>query len=138
MPWAGFASQKQLILTIGPRASMRASTTRIWRRNYGAKRTSPSAARPCAAHLRTAKLASARARRASMAHPPPPRAAPVPCGFRHRCALTDAAATLGSKARGPVLTLIGFQDDATAQILAAHFQLEAEKYPRLSSFACTP
>jgi hypothetical protein len=36
------------------------------------------------------------------------------------------AATIGSKARGPVLTLIGFQDDATGQILAAHFQLEAE------------
>ena len=32
----------------------------------------------------------------------------------------------GSKARGPQLTLIGFQDDATSQILAAHFQLEAE------------
>jgi len=28
--------------------------------------------------------------------------------------------------RGPELTLIGFQDDATGQILAAHFQLEGE------------
>src|ERR1017187_4851929 len=28
--------------------------------------------------------------------------------------------------RGPELTLIGFQDDATRRILAAHFQLEAE------------
>src|SRR5262249_38420692 len=28
--------------------------------------------------------------------------------------------------RGPQLTLIGFQDDATKQILTAHFQLEAE------------
>src|ERR1017187_10066671 len=28
--------------------------------------------------------------------------------------------------RGPELTLIGFQDDATGQILAAHFQLEPE------------
>jgi integrase-like protein len=32
----------------------------------------------------------------------------------------------GSKGRGPELTLIGFQDDATSRILAAHFQLEAE------------
>ena len=32
----------------------------------------------------------------------------------------------GLEGRGPELTLIGFQDDATSQILSAHFQLEAE------------
>jgi hypothetical protein len=41
-------------------------------------------------------------------------------------ALTDASRHDWLEGRGPVLTLIGFQDDATGQILAAHFQLEAE------------
>jgi hypothetical protein len=40
--------------------------------------------------------------------------------------LTDASRHDWLEARGPALTLIGFQDDATSQILAAHFQLEAE------------
>src|ERR1019366_1371482 len=41
-------------------------------------------------------------------------------------ALTDASRHDWLQGRGPQLTLIGFQDDATGQILAAHFQLEAE------------
>ena len=41
-------------------------------------------------------------------------------------ALTDASRHDWLEGRGPELTLIGFQDDATGQILAAHFQLEAE------------
>jgi hypothetical protein len=41
-------------------------------------------------------------------------------------ALTDASRHDWLQGRGPTLTLIGFQDDATGQILAAHFQLEAE------------
>jgi hypothetical protein len=41
-------------------------------------------------------------------------------------ALTDASRHDWLEGRGPRLTLIGFQDDATGQILAAHFQLEAE------------
>jgi len=41
-------------------------------------------------------------------------------------ALTDASRHDWLQGRGPELTLIGFQDDATSQILAAHFQLEAE------------
>jgi hypothetical protein len=41
-------------------------------------------------------------------------------------ALTDASRHDWLEGRGPQLTLIGFQDDATSQILAAHFQLEAE------------
>ena len=40
--------------------------------------------------------------------------------------LTDASRHDWLEGRGPALTLIGFQDDATGQILAAHFQLEAE------------
>jgi hypothetical protein len=41
-------------------------------------------------------------------------------------ALTDASRHDWLEGRGPEFTLIGFQDDATGQILAAHFQLEAE------------
>jgi hypothetical protein len=41
-------------------------------------------------------------------------------------ALTGASRHDWLEGRGPRLTLIGFQDDATGQILAAHFQLEAE------------
>jgi hypothetical protein len=40
--------------------------------------------------------------------------------------LTDASRHDWLEGRGPAFTLIGFQDDATGQILAAHFQLEAE------------
>ena len=41
-------------------------------------------------------------------------------------ALTDASHHDWLQGRGPQLTVIGFQDDATQQIRAAHFQLEAE------------
>jgi hypothetical protein len=40
--------------------------------------------------------------------------------------LTDASRHDWLEGRGPHLTLIGFQDDATGQILSAHFQLEPE------------
>jgi hypothetical protein len=41
-------------------------------------------------------------------------------------ALTDASGQDGREGRAPKFTLMAFQDDATRQILAAHFQLEAE------------
>jgi hypothetical protein len=37
-------------------------------------------------------------------------------------ALTDASRHDWLQGRGPELTLVGFQDDATHEILAAHFQ----------------
>src|ERR1035438_1357307 len=40
--------------------------------------------------------------------------------------LTDASRHNWLEGRGPHLTLVGFQDDATRQILSVHFQLEAE------------
>jgi transposase len=40
--------------------------------------------------------------------------------------LTDASREKWLERRGPALTLIGFQDDATGQVLAAGFQLEYE------------
>jgi hypothetical protein len=71
--------------------------------------------------LRAAKLASPQKRR--------------PRQYRSRrltrprfgmMALTDASRHDWLEGRGPELTLISFQDDATRQILAAHVQLEAE------------
>jgi hypothetical protein len=71
--------------------------------------------------LRAAKLASPQKRRPRKyrsRRPPRPRFGMM--------ALTDASRHDWLEGRGPTLTLIGFQDDATSQILAAHFQIEAE------------
>src|SRR5271169_5707070 len=71
--------------------------------------------------LRRAKLASPQKRR--------PRQYPARRLRRPRfgmMVLTDASRHDWLEGRGPELTLMGFQDDATSQILAAHFQLEAE------------
>src|ERR1700686_3372129 len=40
--------------------------------------------------------------------------------------LTDASRHDWLEGRGPQFTLIGFKDDATGQVLSAHFQLEPE------------
>jgi transposase len=45
---------------------------------------------------------------------------------RGMMALTDASRELWLEDRGPELTLIGFQDDATGEVLAASFQVEFE------------
>ncbi len=50
-------------------------------------------------------------------------------------ALTDASRHDWLQGRGPQLTLIGLQDDATGQILAAHFQLEAENILAISALS---
>jgi hypothetical protein len=71
--------------------------------------------------LRSAKLASPQKRRPRKyrsRRPARPRFGMM--------ALTDASRHDWLEGRGPTLTLLGFQDDATGQILAAHFQLEAE------------
>ncbi len=71
--------------------------------------------------LRAAKLASPQKRRPRQyraCRPPRPRFGMM--------VLTDASRHDWLEGRGPQLTLIGFQDDATGQILSAHFQLEAE------------
>ena len=71
--------------------------------------------------LRAAKLASPQKRRPRQyrsRRPPRPRFGMM--------ALTDASRHDWLEGRGPILTLLGFQDDATGQILAAHFQMEAE------------
>jgi transposase len=71
--------------------------------------------------LRAAKLASPQKRRARQY-----RARRLRRPRFGMMVLTDASRHDWLEGRGPELTLIGFQDDATSQILSAHFQLEAE------------
>ena len=71
--------------------------------------------------LRSAKLASPQKRR-----PRQYRARRLRRPRFGMMVLPDASRHDWLEGRGPELTLIGFQDDATSQILSAHFQLEAE------------
>jgi transposase len=71
--------------------------------------------------LRAAKLASPQKRRARQY-----RARRLRRPRFGMMVLTDASRHDWLEGRGPELTLVGFQDDATSQILSAHFQLEAE------------
>src|ERR1022692_988990 len=120
MSWAVSVPQKQLILSLA-------------RGKYQGFNDSHLAEKLCAEEglslsretvrriLRAAKLASPQKRRPRKyrsRRPPRPRFGMM--------ALTDASRHDGLEGRGPEFTLIGFQDDATGQILAAHFQLEAE------------
>src|ERR1700690_4053009 len=120
MPWALPLPQKQLILTLargkyqGFNDSHLAEKLRA-EENLGVSRETVRRI------LRAAKLASPQKRRPRQyrsRRPPRPRFGMM--------ALTDASRHDWLEGRGPELTLIGFQDDATGQILAAHFQLEAE------------
>jgi len=120
MPWAVSIPQKQLILNLargkyqGFNDSHLAEKLRV-EENLTVSRETVRRI------LRAAKLASPQKRR-----PRKYRSRRVP---RPRCGmmvLTDASRHDWLEGRGPALTLLGFQDDATSQILAAHFQLEAE------------
>jgi len=120
MPWALSSPQKQLILTLargkyqGFNDSHLAEKLRV-EENLAVSRETVRRI------LRAAKLASPQKRRPRQYRchrPPRPRFGMM--------ALTDASRHDWLEGRGPQLTLIGFQDDATSQILSAHFQLEAE------------
>jgi transposase len=120
MPWAVSIPQKQLLLTLargkyqGFNDSHLAEKLRV-EENLAVSRETVRRI------LRAAKLASPQKRRPRQyrsRRPPRPRFGMM--------ALTDASRHDWLEGRGPQLTLIGFQDDATGQILAAHFQLEAE------------
>jgi transposase len=119
-PWAVSSPQKQLILTLA-------------RGKYVGFNDSHLTEKLCAEEglalsretvrriLRAAQLASPqhrRPRKYRSRRPPRPRFGMM--------ALTDASRHDWLQGRGPELTLLGFQDDATGQILAAHFQLEPE------------
>jgi transposase len=71
--------------------------------------------------LRRAKLASPQKRRPRKYRARRPRRPRL-----GMMVLTDASRHDWLEGRGPALTLVGLQDDATSQILAAHFQIEPE------------
>ncbi len=120
MPWALSIPQKQLIVSLARGkyrgfndshlaeklrteeglALSRETVRRLWR---AAKLASPQKRRP---------------RQYRSRRPPRPRFGMM--------TLTDASRHDWLQDRGPELTLVGFQDDATSRILAAHFQHEPE------------
>jgi transposase len=120
MPWAISAPQKQLILTLA-RGKYRGFNDSHLTEKLRAEEDLSVGRETVRRILRAAKLASPQKRRPRKyrsRRPPRPRFGMM--------ALTDASRHDWLEGRGPVLTLMGLQDDATGQILAAHFQLEAE------------
>jgi transposase len=120
MPWALPLPQKQLILTLA-RGKYQGFNDSHLTEKLGAEEDLVVSRETVRRILRGAKLASPQRRRPRKyrsRRPPRPRFGMM--------ALTDASRHDWLEGRGPELTLIGFQDDATSQILAAHFQLEAE------------
>ena len=120
MPWAVSPPQKQLILTLARGKYMGFNDSHLTEKLCAEEGLALSR-ETVRRILRAAKLTSPQKRRARKyrsRRPPRPRFGMM--------ALTDASRHDWLQDRGPELTLIGFQDDATHKILAAHFQLEAE------------
>jgi hypothetical protein len=120
MPWAVSLPQKQLILTLA-RGKYQGFNDSHLAEKLRQEENLALSRETVRRILRSAKLASPQKRRPRKyrsRRPPRPRFGML--------ALTDASRHDWLEGRGPALTLIGFQDDATGQILTAHFQLEAE------------
>jgi transposase len=120
VPWAISFTQRQWILTLA-RGKYQGFNDSHLAEKLRAEENLVVSRETVRRILRDAKLASPQKRRPRQyrsRRPPRPR-----CGMM---VLTDASRHDWLQGRGPQLTLIGFQDDATSQILAAHFQLEAE------------
>src|SRR5271168_1123811 len=114
MPWAVSIPQQQLILSLARGKYQGFNDSHLEEKLAVSRETVRRI-------LRAAKLASPQKRRPRQyrsRRPPRPRFGMM--------ALTDASRHDWLEGRGPQLTLLGFQDDATHTILAAHFQLEAE------------
>lgn len=119
-PWAVSPPQKQSILALA-RGKYRGFNDSHLTEKLRAEEDLDFSRETVRRILRAAKLASPQKRRPRKyrsRRPPRPRFGMM--------ALTDASRHDWLEGRGPTLTLMGFQDDATGQILAAHFQLEAE------------
>jgi transposase len=119
-PWALPLPQKQLILNLARGKYQGFNDSHLAEKLRSEENLSVSR-ETVRRLLRAAKLASPQKRRPRKyrsRRPPRPRFGMM--------ALTDASRHDWLEGRGPELTLLGFQDDATGQILAAHFQLEAE------------
>jgi transposase len=120
MPWAFPLPQKVLILTLARTKYQGFNDSHLCQK-LNADENLPVSRETVRRILRGAKLASPQKRR-----PRKYRARRLPRPRFGMMALTDASTHHWLEGRGPQLTLLGFQDDATKQILAAHFQLEAE------------
>jgi len=120
MPWALSSSQRQLILRLARGKYQGFNDSHLCEKLNREENLAVSR-ETVRRLLRAAKLASPQKRRPRQyrsRRPPRPRFGMM--------VLTDASRHDWLQGRGPALTLIAFQDDATSQILAAHFQLEAE------------
>jgi transposase len=120
MPWAVSLPQKQLILRLA-RGKYQGFNDSHLAEKLRAEENLAVSRETVRRILRAAKLASPqkrRPRRYRSRRPPRPRFGMM--------VLTDASRHDWLEGRGPHLTLVGFQDDATSQILAARFQREPE------------
>ncbi len=120
LPWAVSLPQKQLIVSLA-RGKYQGFNDSHLTEKLRAEENLSISRETVRRILRAAKLASPQKRR-----PRPYRCRRLPRPRFGMMALTDASRHDWLEGRGPQLTLIGFQDDATSQILAAHFQLEPE------------
>ena len=117
MPWALSSSQRQLILSLARGKYQGFNDSHLTEKLRAEENLSVSR-ETVRRLLRAAKLPSPQKRR-----PRQYRSRRLPRPRMGMMALTDASRHDWLQGRGPQLTLIGFQDDATSQILAAHFQL---------------
>jgi transposase len=119
-PWAVSVPQKQLILRLA-RGKYQGFNDSHLAEKLRAEENLTLSRETVRRILRAAKLASPQKRRARRY-----RCRRIPRPRLGMMVLTDASRHDWLEGRGPQLTLVGFQDDATSQILAAQFQLEPE------------
>src|SRR3984957_7217537 len=119
-PWAVSVPQKQLILRLA-RGKYQGFNDSHLAEKLRAEENLTLSRETVRRILRAAKLASPQKRRARRY-----RSRRIPRPRFGMMVLTDASRHDWLEGRGPQLTLLGFQDDATSQILAAQFQLEPE------------
>jgi transposase len=120
VPWAVPPPQKYLILTLARGKYRGFNDSHLTEKLHGEENLTVSR-ETVRRILRAAKLSSPQKRR-----PRKYRSRRPPRARFGMMALTDASRHDWLEGRGPAFTLIGLQDDATGQILAAHFQFEAE------------
>jgi len=120
MPWALPAAQRGMILELARGKYVGFNDCHLCQKLHSEEHLSVSR-ESVRRILRRAKLASPQKRR-----PRQYRARRLRRPRFGMMVLTDASRHDWLEGRGPELTLVGFQDDATSQILSAHFQLEAE------------
>ena len=119
-PWAVSVPQKQLILRLA-RGKYQGFNDSHLAEKLRAEENLTLSRETVRRILRAAKRASPQKRRAHHY-----RCRRIPRPRFAMMVLTDASRHDWLEGRGPQLTLVGFQDDATSQILAARFQLEPE------------